>query len=146
MAKRRKKPRPAARDRTQAADAGGKPERDDAERDDAERGTEGGAPPEVRREGVVGWLASHPRRRLLLPALACLSGVMWFLACADWDIWPLGWVAMVPGLLVIETAPTVRRATLYGWLVGIVGNVGGFYWITGLLSRFGHLPMPLAIL
>jgi len=90
-------------------------------------------------------LARFPSQWFLL-FLSVLSGTLWFLACADWDIWPLAWVAMVPGLVAIEAAPTTRRAVLYGWLVGIVGNVGGFYWITGLLSRFGHIPMPLAIL
>ena len=90
-------------------------------------------------------LARFPSQWFLL-LLAVLSGVLWFLACADWDIWPLAWIAMVPGLVAIEAAPTTRRALLYGWVTGIVGNIGGFYWITGLLTRFGHLPMALAIL
>jgi apolipoprotein N-acyltransferase len=79
-------------------------------------------------------------------ALAALSGVLWFLACADFDIWPLAWVAMVPALWVTERAATRRRALFYGWLAGLVANVGGFYWITGLLSRFAHLPFALSLL
>jgi apolipoprotein N-acyltransferase len=100
-------------------------------------------PPEL---GVFAPLLARYRSQWFLVSLSILSGVLWFLACADWDIWPLAWIAMVPGLVAIEAAPTTRRALLYGWLTGIVGNVGGFYWITGLLSRFGHLPMALAIL
>jgi len=96
--------------------------------------------------GLFAPLVARFPSQWFLVLLSVLSGVLWFLACADWDIWPLAWVAMVPGLVAIEAAPTTRRALLYGWLTGIVGNVGGFYWITGLLSRFGHIPMPLAIL
>jgi apolipoprotein N-acyltransferase len=77
---------------------------------------------------------------------AILSGCLWFLACADFDIWPFAWFAMLPALWIIERAPTRRRALSYGWLAGVVANVGGFYWIVGLLTRFAHLPWPLAVL
>jgi apolipoprotein N-acyltransferase len=71
--------------------------------------------------------------------------VIWFLSCADFDIWPLAWVAMVPALFAIERASTRRRAVLFSWIVGIVANAGGFYWITNLLVRFAHLSWPVAI-
>ncbi|HKE16386.1 MAG TPA: apolipoprotein N-acyltransferase [Kofleriaceae bacterium] len=86
------------------------------------------------------------RRDLVLAGLAALSGAMWFLSCADWDIWPMAWVAILPCLVAIEGASTVRRAVLFGWLSGLVANVGGFYWVTGMLVRFGHLPRPVALL
>jgi apolipoprotein N-acyltransferase len=93
------------------------------------------------------FLARTGRHRArLLVALAAISGAMWFLACADFDIWPLAWIAMVPGLIAIEAASTVRRAALLGWLAGLVTHVGGFYWLTGMLIRFGHLPRPVALL
>jgi apolipoprotein N-acyltransferase len=96
---------------------------------------------------VAGFLARFGRHRgRVLVALAALSGAMWFLSAADWDIWPMAWVAIVPALVAIEAAPTVRRAVLLGWLSGLIANVGGFYWVTGMLVRFGHLPRPLAIL
>ena len=75
-----------------------------------------------------------------------LSGCLWFLACADFDIWPLAYYAMVPAFWAVEHAPTRRKALLYGWVAGLVANTGGFYWITSLLERFGHLPMPVAVL
>jgi apolipoprotein N-acyltransferase len=81
-----------------------------------------------------------------LAALSVLSGCMWFLACADHDIWPLAWIAMVPSLWAIEKAPTHRQAVWLGWLAGLTANVGGFYWVAGMLERFGHLPMPVAVL
>jgi apolipoprotein N-acyltransferase len=96
---------------------------------------------------VAGFLARCGRHRgRVLVALAAVSGAMWFLSGADWDIWPMAWVGIVPVLAAIEAAPTVRRAVVLGWLSGLVANVGGFYWVTGMLVRFGHLPRPLAIL
>ena len=72
-------------------------------------------------------------------ALAVLSSVLWFLSCADFDVWILAWFAMVPLLFVIERVTTTRRAFLFAWLTGTVANGGGFYWIIGMLIRFGHL-------
>lgn len=89
----------------------------------------------------------HPHRgeRTKYGLLAALSGVLWFISCADFDIWPLAWIAMVPCLHAIERASTTRRAVFYGWIAGLVANAGGFYWITKLLTRFAHLPAPVAI-
>ncbi len=75
--------------------------------------------------------------------LCVLSGTLLFLACADFDIWPLCWIGMVPLLFVLLDAdgmPAVRRPFLYGYLCGLFANGGGFYWIIGLLMRFGHMP------
>jgi apolipoprotein N-acyltransferase len=83
---------------------------------------------------------------LLLIVLAGISGAMWFLSAADFDIWPLAWIAALPGLIAIEAAATTRRAFFFGWFAGTVTNVGGFYWVTGMLIRFGHLPRPVALL
>ncbi len=77
-------------------------------------------------------------------ALATVSGVAWFLACADFDIWPLAWVAMVPTLWAIRDLPP-RKAFLLSWYAGTVANMGGFYWIVGLLERFGNLPLAAAL-
>jgi apolipoprotein N-acyltransferase len=90
-------------------------------------------------------LAGRNREGVLI-ALAALSGATWFLAGPDFDLWQLAWIGIVPGLIAIEAAPTVRRAALYGWLSGTVANVGGFYWVTGMLIRFGHVPRPVALL
>lgn len=72
-------------------------------------------------------------------ALAALCGCMMFIACPGFDLWPLAYVGFVPLFIAIE-GQTVRRAALWGWLAGTVGNAGGFYWITHLLMRFGKLP------
>ncbi len=78
--------------------------------------------------------------------LAVLSGCLWFLACADFDIWPLAYIAMFPAFWAVENAPTRKKALFYGWIAGVVANAGGFYWITSLLQRFGHMPLPVASL
>ncbi len=75
--------------------------------------------------------------------LCILSGTLLFLSCADFDIWPLCWIGLVPLLWVLlddDGQPRTRNPFLYGMLTGIFANGGGFYWIVGLLQRFGHLP------
>ena len=82
---------------------------------------------------------------VLLRLAACvLAGVLTFLSVATFDVWPLMWVALVPLLYALrERSP--GRAFLYGWLCGLVTNLGGFYWINGLLQRFGHMPAVAAV-
>jgi apolipoprotein N-acyltransferase len=91
--------------------------------------------------------SSNSRRELLLGLLcAALSGASWFLATANFDVWPLAWFGTAPLLWFIDRASTTRRAVLFAWLAGCVTHAGGFYWITKLLARFGHLPDIVAIL
>src|SRR5262249_40639981 len=93
-------------------------------------------PPRPRAKGL---------ERTKYALLAALAGALWFTSCADFDIWPFAWVAMVPCIYAIEHASTMRRAVFYGWITGLVANAGGFYWITKLLTRFAHLPLALAL-
>jgi apolipoprotein N-acyltransferase len=76
---------------------------------------------------------------------AALSGGLLVAACTPWDLWPLAWVGVVPLLWAVDHASTARRAGLVGWVAGVVANAGGFYWIIGLLQRFGQLPLALAV-
>ncbi|HVZ86279.1 MAG TPA: apolipoprotein N-acyltransferase [Polyangia bacterium] len=73
--------------------------------------------------------------------LSILAGVLLFLAVPTYGLWPLMWIAMAPQIYVARTAATPRRAFFYGWLTGFVANTGGFYWMDGLLQRFGHMPL-----
>ncbi len=76
-----------------------------------------------------------------------LSGTLLFLACADFDIWPLAWIGMVPLLWVLlddDGQPRTQQPFFYGMVAGMFANGGGFYWIVGLLQRFGHLPFVAA--
>jgi len=70
---------------------------------------------------------------------------MVFLSFPRYDLIHLTWFALLPALFVIgDVRP--RRAFLWGWWMGIVTNVGGFYWITGLLMEFAGLNSFLAFL
>lgn len=73
-------------------------------------------------------------------ALCILSGTLYFLACAKFDVWPLAWVAGVPLLWVTQHAST-KRPWAWGLLGGFVANAGGFYWLVGFMGRFGGLPL-----
>jgi len=79
--------------------------------------------------------------------LSILSGTLLFLSCADFDIWPLCWIGLVPLLWVLiddDGQPRTQHPFFYGMVTGIFANGGGFYWIVGLLQRFGHLPWIVA--
>ena len=78
--------------------------------------------------------------------LATLSGCMWFLACAPFDLSALGWIAAVPMLAAIDRAPTFRRALILGGWAGAVETGGGFYWITDVAHRFASFPWAAAFL
>src|SRR5689334_13684692 len=79
-------------------------------------------------------------RRLIRFALAASSATLMVLSVPTVDLWPLMWVALLPTLYLALTAPTPRRAFLEGWLVGAIANTAAFYWMAGLLERFGHMP------
>ncbi len=72
--------------------------------------------------------------------LSALSGVLMVLSVPTFDLWPLMWIGLLPALHVALTAATPRRAFLHGWFTGIVANTAAFYWMKGLLERFGHMP------
>ena len=72
--------------------------------------------------------------------LSALSATLMFLSVPTIDLWPLMWIALVPALHVAVTVETPKRAFLYGWLTGIIGNTAGFFWMIGLLQRFAHMP------
>ena len=82
----------------------------------------------------------------MLRALACiLSGTLYFLAVAPWNLSLLAWVALVP-LLGALRGVSVKRGFLLGWLMGFTMNAGGFFWMWATVARLGGLPEPLAFL
>lgn len=76
---------------------------------------------------------------------AFLSGCLMFLSFADWDIWPFGFLFFVPLMYLADRAASTRKAFLWAWGSGWIANYGGFYWITGLLEDFGHMPIWIAL-
>ncbi len=79
------------------------------------------------------------RSPLARAGLCALAGTLLFLSCANFDIWPLAWIGLVPALFVVLDRDC-KRPFLYGWISGLLANGGGFYWIIHLLTRFGHMP------
>jgi len=84
----------------------------------------------------------HP----FMPWLAAVAGgVMAFLGYVGFDQFYLEWICLVPILWAISRQ-TPGRAFLIGWVAGIVGHGGGFYWIINMLREFADLAWPLAAL
>ncbi len=84
----------------------------------------------------------HP----LVPWLAAAGGgVLAFLGYVGFDQFYLEWICLVPVLWAISRQ-TPGKAFLTGWLAGIVGHAGGFYWIVTLLRQFAAAPLPIAVL
>jgi len=75
--------------------------------------------------------------------LSGVGGVAVFLAFPTFDLWPLAWVAMVPTLFAVEGLSPKRHFWLGLW-AGFITNLGGFYWMTGMLMDFGHLPWAIS--
>ncbi len=90
-------------------------------------------------------VAQSPLRLAYSIPLAALSGCLYFTGFAGFDQWYLMFFSLVPLLASIEAASPVR-SMLLGWLMGTVTNLGGYYWVVGMLDRFSGFPMPLCIL
>jgi apolipoprotein N-acyltransferase len=83
----------------------------------------------------------------LLPALAfaIASGLLYFLAFAGMDVWPLAFVCFVPYWIAIH-GQTPKRAWWIGVLTGATMNMAGFYWLSEMLKTFSGFPLPLCLL
>ncbi|WP_248869632.1 apolipoprotein N-acyltransferase [Streptomyces sp. HNA39] len=107
----------------------------------AEDGTPAGAPsPDRSPEGGPPLGASTHRP---LPAsgwarwvAALLAGALPALTFPEPSLWWLAYVALVPWLLLIRSAGTVRRAALDGWIGGIGFVVAVHHWLMPNLHVF----------
>ena len=82
----------------------------------------------------------------LLPWIAAIAGgIMAFLGYAGFGHFYLEWICLVPILWAIR-AQRPSRAFLMGWVAGIVGHGGGFYWIVHMFQQFAGLAWPFAVL
>jgi apolipoprotein N-acyltransferase len=77
--------------------------------------------------------------------LALLSGFLYFVAFPGVDIWPLGFVALVP-LIVALRGQTPRRGMWLGWVSGFTMTMTGFYWLLEMLRVFSGFSTPLCVL
>ncbi|MFD7320241.1 apolipoprotein N-acyltransferase [Streptomyces sp. NPDC059875] len=75
-------------------------------------------------------------RRGARAALAVVAGALPALAFPAPALWWLAYVALVPWLLLLRTAPTARRAALEGWLGGIGFMLAMHHWLAPSLHVF----------
>ncbi len=87
---------------------------------------------------------ANPLRFWPATALAFASGVLYFIAFPGIDIWPLGFVALVP-LIVALRGQTPRRGLWLGWVAGFTMTMTGFYWLLEMLRVFSGFPTFLCI-
>lgn len=78
-------------------------------------------------------------------AASVLSGVLVFLSFPALDLSQLAWVALVPWMLALRQETSLKRVVFLSWIAGFVTNLGGFYWIVGLLEDFAYLPFIAAL-
>jgi apolipoprotein N-acyltransferase len=83
-------------------------------------------------------------QRFVNAAIVIGCGGLVVLSAANFDIWPLAWVAWAPVLWIVLD-PRTERAWAYGFLCGLMENAGGFYWFVPYLQRFAHLPLIAAL-
>ena len=80
---------------------------------------------------------------------ATLSGILYVLSFAPWDLHVLQGFAFVPLLWAadrIRDRPGSLKATLLaGTWMSILICLGGFYWIVGATMRYGGLPLPASL-
>ncbi len=91
-------------------------------------------------------MTHHTVTKDLLPWIAAVAGgILAFLGYAGFDQFYLEWICLVPILWAIREQSPIR-AFLIGWVAGIVGHGGGFYWIVQMFQQFAGLAWPPAVL
>jgi len=76
-----------------------------------------------------------------LPWLAAMAGgVLAFLGYAGFDRFYLEWICLIPILWAIRDK-SPARAFFLGWVAGLVGHAGGFYWIIYMFQEFAGMPL-----
>jgi apolipoprotein N-acyltransferase len=93
--------------------------------------------------------AASPSEVFVLPkiwaaAAAVLCGVCYFLAFPGIDIWPLGFVALIPLRLAL-VGQTPKRAFWLGWLSGLTMISLGFYWMVDMMRQFSGFSTPICV-
>ncbi len=81
-------------------------------------------------------MALSPKKTVAGPAVrivcAVLTGILLYLAFPPVDLWWLSFVALVPLLLILPTAPSLPKAVLYAGISGIVFYVPATVWLASV--------------
>src|SRR4029078_5107688 len=94
----------------------------------------------LRARESIPSLPARMTQRLVNAAIAAGCGGLVVLASANFDIWPLAWVAWAPVLWIVLDERTTH-AWAYGLLCGLATQAGGFYWFFRSLPPFAHSPL-----
>ncbi|WP_290526138.1 apolipoprotein N-acyltransferase [Alcanivorax sp.] len=77
--------------------------------------------------------------------LALIAGLLFPLAFAPYDLWPLLFVSVAAGFWCQQRAATGKEAFLRGWLYGL-GMFGfGVSWVHVSMNDYGYMPLWMAI-
>jgi len=87
--------------------------------------------------GIAFWM------RMLVPFMT--AGLLWLAFPGGGEFWPLLFVVLIPFLLAVLGAGTVRQAGVCGLLTGLLHFLVLLYWITTVLGRYGGLPPYLSV-
>jgi apolipoprotein N-acyltransferase len=88
---------------------------------------------ERERWGLIRRLAASPRPR---GAAAVVAGALPALAFPEPSLWWFAYVALVPWMLLLRSAPTGRSAAIEGWLGGIGFMIAMHHWLVPSLHVF----------
>ena len=73
------------------------------------------------------------------------SGLLCSAALPPWDQWLLAYGGLVP-LLVAVRARTPGQAAWLGYLSGLCFYLATIWWVIGVMTTYGRMPLPLAVL
>jgi apolipoprotein N-acyltransferase len=79
------------------------------------------------------------------PWWSALAGLALALSFPHADLWGLGFVALIPFLMMLERSDSVG-ALRHGYVCGVVFFSTLLYWVAGVMVRYGGLAWPVAIL
>jgi apolipoprotein N-acyltransferase len=83
-----------------------------------------------------GWHERFLRSRGSRGAVAFVTGALPALAFPEPSLWGLAYLALVPWMLLLRTAPTARRAAFEGWLGGAGFMIAMHHWLLPSLHVF----------
>lgn len=75
---------------------------------------------------------------------ALLSAALIVLSAAPFHLYGLISIALLPTLLVMDRAPSLKAKLREAFWLGFFVSIGAFYWVAYVLNSFGGIPWPLA--
>ena len=70
--------------------------------------------------------------------LAGISGILLILSFPSFNLYPLGWIGLIPLLIALQSTASWKSAFLHGYFTGVIFFLGLVYWII-LLYPFANI-------